>query len=511
MPSERRHSALVVLLAVAAALLLGGCKGTSWWLHNHFRVGPNHCEPPAPLADEWLNQNHPAVMVMGGDDFAWWSVFQDPTLTNLVETARQQNVELSAASARIMEARARRNIAAGNLFPQTQQALLSYSHLQLSRNLGVLPTPQTADIWIDGFNASWELDFWGRLRRQIESSDARVDAAIEEYGNALVMLVSEVASTYVRMRTFEQRLLYAQENVRIQSDSLELVQARFESGSVTELDVRQARASLAQTRASIPPLAAGRQMASNQLCILLGMPVHDLAAQLPQGHIPTAPPQAAVGLPADLLRRRPDVRRAERLAAAQSAQIGVAMADFYPRISVNGFIGYAADDFQGLFDAGSLTGAIFPTLQWNVLNYGRIRNNVRAQEALYEALIRDYQQSVLRAGREVEDALIQFVQAKRQATFLLESVTDSRRAVEIAQEQFRGGVADFNRVYTNQSLLVDQQNALATVEGDIALYLIQVYRAMGGGWEYFCRGGDFVVDAPPLPSAEALPSVEPTP
>ena len=511
MPGTRRNSALSVLLLVAAALLLPGCKGMGWWMHNHFRVGPNHGEPPAPVADEWLNQKHPAVTVLAGDDFAWWTVFQDPALTNLVDMAQRQNLELSAASARIMEARARRNIAAGNLFPQTQQALLAYSHLQVSRNLGILPFPQTADIWLDGLNASWELDFWGRLRRQIESGDARIDAAVEEYGNALVMLVSEVATSYVRLRTFEQRLMYAQENVRIQSDSLNLVQARFESGSVTELDVRQARASLAQTRASIPPLAAGRQMASNQLCILLGMPVHDLAAQLPQASIPTAPPQVAIGIPADLLRRRPDVRRAERLAAAQSAQIGVAIADFYPRISVNGFIGYAADDFKGLFDAGSLTGAIFPTLTWNVLNYGRIQNNVRAQEALYEALIQDYQQTVLRAGREVEDALIQFVQAKRQATFLLDSVADSRRAVEIAQEQFRGGVADFNRVYTNQTLLVEQQDALATVEGNIALYLIQVYRAMGGGWEYFCRGGDFVVDAPPMPTAEALPAVEPAP
>jgi outer membrane protein TolC len=250
-------------------------------------------------------------------------------------------------------------------------------------------------------------------------------------------------------------------------------------------------------------------MASNRLCILLGLPVHDLAGQLPQAAIPTAPAQAAVGIPADLLRRRPDVRRLERLAAAQSAQIGVAIADYYPRIAVNGFIGYAADDFGELFDQDSLIGVILPTLQWQILNYGRIQNNVRAQEAAYEAAIFDYQQSVLRAGREVEDALIQFVQAKRQALFLLDSVADSRRAVEIAQEQFRGGVADFNRVYTNQSLLVEQQDALATVEGNIAQYLIQVYRAMGGGWEYFCRGGDAQADAPELTPPEALPAIEP--
>lgn len=509
MPSRCRQL-LLVLLAVLAACS-PGCKSMAWWLHNDLRVGPNHCEPPAPIQGEWLNEKHPAVTIVSGDDFAWWTVFNDPVLTNLVDQARGQNLELSAAAARIMEARARRNIAAGKLFPQSQQAVAGYAHLQLPGNLGLVPTPRTADVWFDGLNASWELDFWGRLRRMIESSDAKIDASVEEYGNTLVLLVSEVATTYTRMRTFEQRLMYAQENVRIQSDSLDLVQARFDQGLVTELDLRQARASLAQIRATIPSLAAGRQMASNALCVLLGMPVHDLATQLPAASIPTAPPQVAVGLPADLVRRRPDVRRAERLAAAQAAQIGVAQADFYPRISVNGFIGYVADDFRGLFDSQSFTGAILPTLQWQILNYGRIRNNVRAQEALYEAAILDYQQSVLRAGREVEDALVQFVQAKRQATFLLDSVTDSRRAVEIAQDQFRGGVADFNRVYTNQSLLVAQQDQLATVEGNIALYLIQVYRAMGGGWNYFCMGGDFTAPGPELPQPESLPAPQPTP
>jgi NodT family efflux transporter outer membrane factor (OMF) lipoprotein len=510
MSGSSRQLAPRLVLLLAVALMFPGCKGTGWWLHNGFRVGPNHAEPSAPIAAEWLNEKHPAVSLVAQDDFAWWTVFQDPTLTSLVDMARRQNLELSAAAARIMEARARRNIAAGNLFPQNQQLVAGYARAQISQNLQ-LPIPLTTDIWFDGLNASWELDFWGRLRRMVESGDAQIDAAVEDYGDSLVMLVAEVATTYVRLRTFEQRLLYAQENVRIQSDSLDLVQARFEQGLVTELDLRQARASLAQTRASIPPLAAGRQMASNQLCILLGMPVHDLASQMPATTIPTAPPQVAIGIPADLLRRRPDVRRAERLAAAQSAQIGVAQADFYPRIAVNGFIGYAANDFRGLFDASSLTGAIVPTLQWQVLNYGRIANNVRAQEARYEASIRDYQQTVLRAGREVEDALVQFVQAKRQATFLLDSVTDSRRAVEIAQEQFRGGIADFNRVYTNQSLLVEQQDQFATVEGNIALYVIQVYRALGGGWQYFCQGGDFALGAPGLPAAEALPAVDPAP
>jgi outer membrane protein TolC len=223
--------------------------------------------------------------------------------------------------------------------------------------------------------------------------------------------------------------------------------------------------------------------------------------------IPSAPPQVAVGIPADLLRKRPDVRRAERQAAAQSAQVGIAESDLYPRLAVNGFIGYAAQDFNGLFDARNLTAFILPTLQWKILNYGRVVNNIRVQDALFENAVLQYQQTVLRAGREVEDALVQFVQAQRQARYLQQSVAESRRALEIVQEQFKGGTADFNRVYTIQTQVVDQQDQLAAVQGNIALYLIQVYKALGGGWEYFCQG----YGMPGPGSAVILPEELPAP
>jgi outer membrane protein TolC len=188
------------------------------------------------------------------------------------------------------------------------------------------------------------------------------------------------------------------------------------------------------------------------------------------------------------LRKRPDVRRAERQAAAACAQIGIAKADLYPRLAVTGFLGYAAQDFNDLFDTRSLTAFVLPTLQWKILNYGRVVNNIRVQDAAFENAVLQYQQTVLTAGREVEDALVQFVQAKRQAKFLEESVEESRQALLIVQEQFKGGTVDFNRVYTIQEQLVTQQDQLASVRGNIALYLIQIYKAMGGGWEYFCAG-----------------------
>ncbi len=473
--------------AFVVALSLAGCGSLGQWARNGFKVGPNYAAPGGPVAAEWVDHENPKVASSPAQDQAWWTVFNDPTLNRLIDSAYRQNLDLQAAAARIVEARARRSIAVGNLFPQSQQAVGFYNHAQISQNINV-PLPNEVNLYADGFNASWELDFWGRYRRTIEATDANRDAATEGYGNALVMLLSEVATNYIQLRTYEQRLAYARENVVVQQNSADLAQIRFDAGTTTELDLRQAKASLAQTQAIIPPLEAGRRLAANQLCILLGTPVSDLAAQLQPAPIPAAPPQVAIGIPADLLRRRPDVRQAERVVAAQSAQIGIAEADLYPRLAVNGFIGYVADDFNGLFDGSSFTAFVLPSLQWNILNYGRITNNVKAQDALLQARCLEYQQTVLRAGREVEDALVQFIQAQQQTFYLEQSVAEARRAVEISQAQFKGGVADFNRVYTNQSLLVTQQDLLGTARGNIALYLVQVYKAIGGGWDYFCQG-----------------------
>ncbi len=478
------------------------------WARNGFKVGPDYCDPGGPVAPEWIEHADPNVASTPAQDQAWWTAFNDPTLNRLIDSAYRQNLDLRAAAARIAESRARRSIAVGNLFPQSQQAVALYTHAQVSQNLG-LPIPNVLNAYADGFNASWELDFWGRYRRTIEASGANLDAATDSYGNVLVLLLSEVATNYIQLRTYEQRLEFARENVVIQQKSADLAQSRFDAGLTTELDLRQAKASLAQTQATIPPLEAGRRLAANQLCVLVGTPVTDLAAQLAPAAIPAAPPTVAVGIPADLLRRRPDVCQAERLVAAQSAQIGIAEADLYPRLAVNGFIGYAANDFRDLFNGSSFTAFVLPTLQWNILNYGRITNNVRAQDALLQATTLQYQQTVLKAGREVEDALVQFIQAQQQTKFLEQSVAEARRAVEIAQQQFEGGLIDFNRVYTTQAQLVTQQDLLGTARGSIALYLVQVYKAIGGGWEYFCQGQGMPELVPVETAVEPTPQVPP--
>jgi NodT family efflux transporter outer membrane factor (OMF) lipoprotein len=470
------------------ALLAGGCTSLPEWIHNGFKVGPNFQEPPAAVSLSWIDAADPRVVERPAEAAAWWEVFHDPVLSFLIETAYRENLDLRTAATRVLEAQAQRNITAGNLFPQSQNAIADYAHVQLSKNLTLFsnplaPFPSIINVWATGFNASWELDFWGRIRRSIESADAELGASVESYRDALVTLVADVATNYVQLRTFQERIDFARRNVEIQKGTLRLAEARLRDGTATALDVKQARSSLKQTESSIPPLVIGLRQANDRLCVLLGLPPQDLIASLREASVPATPPELAVGIPADLLQRRPDVRRALREAAAQSAQIGVAEADFYPQIGVSGFIGYTASDIRRLFAEKSFTGIILPTFTWKILNYGRILNNVRNQDARLQEKLLQYQKTVLSAGREVEDALVAFLQYQLQARSLEESVREAIDSVELVQAQYRGGLVDFNRVFTTQSQLVAQQDQLAAARGNIALSLISVYRSLGGGWQ----------------------------
>jgi NodT family efflux transporter outer membrane factor (OMF) lipoprotein len=520
-----RRLACAPLALLGLALLAAGCTTLTEWVHNGFRVGPNFHAPPGPVAANWIDAADPHIRSTPANDAAWWDVFGDPTLGTLIDTAYRQNLDLRTAATRVLQAEAQRNITAGNLFPQTQNFQASYLHGQITRNIAVASIPGFAvfgppnivNLWNTGFNASWELDFWGRLRRNVESANAQLDSSVENYRAALVTLVAEVATAYVQIRTFQQRIAYARQNAELQRGSLGIAEARLREGAAPALDVEQARANLAQTEATIPPLVVSLRQANNRLCVLLGQPPEDLLRSINEGAIPTAPPEVAVGIPADLLRRRPDVRRAMAAAAAQSAQIGVAEADFYPRVAVSGYLGYVADDITHLFGEGSWTGIILPSVQWKLLNYGRILNNVRYQDALFRQRVLEYQQAVLTAGREVEDGLVAFVQNQVQARSLERSVRAAERSVELVLQQYRSGRADFNRVFTTESQLVVQQDQLAATRGSIALALISVYRALGGGWQVFEEDAGAECASPPtapgpqgaapeVPAEETLPA-----
>jgi NodT family efflux transporter outer membrane factor (OMF) lipoprotein len=483
------RSSTWLLLAVALTVVSGCCyvpggRCRDWWC-NGFKVGPNYSRPAAPVASQWIDYANPRLK---GDEeqlTAWWTVFNDATLNRLMQAAYQQNLTLRVAGARILEARAQLGIARGTLFPQSQAAFADYARVKLSDQVAN-PTPASwFSNWDAGFGASWELDFWGRYRRAIESADAELDASVEDYDDVLVVLLSDMAANYVQYRTFEQRLVYAKANVDIQRRSVQLAKDKFEGGATTERDQRQAEQVLAQTEALIPALEIGKRQAANRLCVLLGMPPTDLEAILGQGAgVPATPSDVVVGVPADLIRRRPDVRRAERQVAAQSARIGVAVSDLYPHISIVGTIGVEAEQFGNLFHTpGSMIGSIGPGIRWDILNYGRLVNNVRVQDARFQALAYAYQDRVLGAGREVEDAMVAFLRSQEQAQHLGDSVTAASRTVEITREQYTQGEVDFTPVFLFESILTEQQDQLAVSQGDIALGLIAVYRALGGGWQ----------------------------
>jgi len=406
---------------VVALLFNSGCifTGPGQWLRNGLKVGPNYGRPPAPVAAEWIQANDPSVQNAHLED--WWQVFRDPTLDGLIVTAYEQNPTLRIAGTRVLQARAGQAIAVGNIFPQTQQATGSYARVNLNSNMPIVGpllklSPSVASSlpfsnWFDGFNLSWELDLWGRIRRNIESNNASLDASVEDYDAALVTLLADVATNYVKYRVTLQRIKIARDNVRIQSGILALAEEKFRVGTTTGLDVEQARTVLEQTRSTIPSLQITLGQANDALCTLVGFPPRDLEPELGPGPelgsapMPNTSAWVATGIPADLLRRRPDVRSAERHVAAQSAQIGVAEAALYPTIAINGLIGWDAEDFSKLFETRSFVGAVFPSFTWNILNYGRIKNNVRLQVAKTQELIATYQNTVLTAGREVQTPL----------------------------------------------------------------------------------------------------------
>ena len=365
---------------------------------------------------------------------------------------------------------------------------------------GGLGVPREFSVWNLGTQFAWELDFWGRFRRSIEAADAQLDASVEDYDDVLVILLGDVASAYVEVRTFEQRLRFARANVATQASSLQLAEDRKAGGAATRLDVAQAITNVAQTEATIPQFETQLRQAKNRLCVLMGMPPQDIDALLSsESRIPTAPADVALGIPADLIRRRPDVRRAERLVAVQSAQIGIAEADLYPAFTINGQIFVRANQFQDLFRTSATGGSVGPSFNWNILNYGRIRNLVAAEEARYMQQVTAYQQQVLEANREVEDAIVAFLQAQEQVRILQRGAAAAIESRDLVNELYQGGAADFGRVFVAELFLVQQQDALATAEGDVAQSLIRIYRALGGGWQIRLQ------ELPPLEVAVAEP------
>ena len=469
-------------------------------------VGPDYEVPEASVEEQWIDADHPSISYASTSTDNWWEAFNDPVLNKLVSMAYEQNLPLKIAGVRVIEARAQLGIALGNRYPQQQQLRGGLTSVSLSESgsntAGLDLNYNNYDV---GFDASWELDFWGKYRRGIESADARLLSEIASYDNFLVILISEVANSYVAIRTFEERLKLAHQNVAIQERSLHITEVRFRNGGTTELDVQQAKSLLRNTQSLIPRLEAGLRRSTNALSVLLGLPPSDLHELLGDhaGQIPTVSTDLSVGIPADLLRRRPDVKQAELRAASQSALIGVAKAELYPSFSLNGSLGLLTSSntnttnsgqsgFNELIDSDSVQFIGGPSFRWNIFNYGRIKNDVRVQDARFQQLVVDYQQTVLSAAREVEDAMVGFLRTKEEANFLEDSVDASERSVDLALLQYRDGVSDYTRVLDTQEFLVSQQDTLTATRGEVARNVIAIYKALGGGWQI--RGDDEFVN-----------------
>jgi NodT family efflux transporter outer membrane factor (OMF) lipoprotein len=473
------------LLAAAGTLLIGGCAA----------VGPDFKRPEVPWLASWSSgsleslaaKQHGKPRAQTED---WWRNFNDPVLDNLVAVAQRVNPNVRTAGMRILEARAGLMIAGSTLYPQQQQVTGSIVRTGEERSSG----PDSA---LTAYNASfdfgWEIDFWGKFRRSVEAADAGYFASIAQYDDLQVLMAAQVANFYCAIRTIELQLKITHENAALQKRSLEITERLFKHGNDSELDVQQAKAQYLGTLSTIPQLEGSLRQTQNALSVLLARPPGPLPEmETGKDTIPQAELGVIVDLPADQLRRRPDVRAVEMQLAAQSALIGVSQADLYPSITLLGSLGLSATSLSG--SPKTLAWAIGPSLVWNVFDHGRLSGEVLVQDARFQQLYEQYQGVVLQAAREVDDAAVGFAKNREQIPILEEAVKVAQRSLEIASIQYREGLADFERVLDSQRTLFRQQESLVNNQGSVAQSLISLYKAMGGGWQQ-ARGCPLLDDA----------------
>ncbi|HEY1921188.1 MAG TPA: efflux transporter outer membrane subunit [Tepidisphaeraceae bacterium] len=515
-------------------LLLSGCE-----------VGPDYHPPKVAVAPTYgesaTTQPTSAISSNHADVINWWRQFKDPELNSLIDRATANNPDLRLAESRLRQARAQRGVVGSELWPDIN-ADGGYQHARGSKNVvipfssfsggsgGASPAissaspsakpdvvtaggsggatggsasvgsassggPQsplgeggfpgvTTDLYQAGFDASWELDVFGGQRRAIEAADADTAAALEDRRDIRVSLLAEVARDYIQLRAAQYEARIAGQNLHDQQDTLELTRSKYQAGFATQLDVAREAAQVASTAATLPMLEASIRQMIHALGVLLGQDPDSLSAELStSAPIPPVPPQVPVGVPADLVRRRPDIRRAERQLAAASARIGVATSDFYPKFSITGSMGLDSSQVHQLFDWNSHYFALSPGVTWAIFDAGRIRNNVEVQKELTRQAATSYQSVVLNALREVEDAMASYRTEQLRRKSLADAVDESKQAVDLARQQYDQGVIDFLQVLDAQRSLLEAENVLAESDSNISLDLVSLYKALGGGWD----------------------------
>lgn len=452
---------------ITLMLLFSGCTA----------LGPDYTEPDVTVETSYIDSEAPLVNGSASLDPRWWQyAFEDPLLNELTERALAQNLTLRSAGLRVLQSQQQLAIAIGNQYPQQQQITALAQREQESGS--------RFSEYNLGFNLAWELDFWGRFSRQVESASAELDASVANYDDAQVELIAQVAQTYLTLRTFQNRLEIARKNIVLQEESLRIAQAKADAGDTSELDVDQAITLLENTRAQVPAFETSVQQTKNALALLLGeSPQAFNAMATSRGPIPSVRATVALGMPQDLLRQRPDVRAAERNLAAQSAQIGFAVTELYPHFSIGGSIGTNATETDDLFSNEGEAWSFFGSFEWNVLNYGRLESNVRLQDARFQQLLEDYRFTVLQAQVDVENAIVAYLNSHQQVEAYQAAVAAAQAAVEVSSAQYENGLLDYNTVITTLNSLRQQQDILAAAEGSVTTNLVQIYKSLGGGWQ----------------------------
>ncbi len=463
---------LPCLTILILTILLSGCAP----------VGPDYVRPDVPSPKAWhtdlkygLTAKAPETKTLA----AWWETLHDPALSKLMEEAVVGNLDLKIARSRVREARARRTISRSKLFPFVDaSASATKNHLSEDRYGG-----DDYDLYSAGFDAAWELDIFGGIRRSVEAADADIQQQEENLRDVMVSLLSEVALNYIDVRTFQADITVIWSNLNAQEKTFQLTQSRYQAGLTNELAVQQATYNIENTRSRLPSLRIGLEAAMNRLAVLLGREPGALHEELKKpGLIPITPREVAVGIPAETLRRRPDLRRAERSLAAQTARVGEATADLYPRFRLLGSIGLETLSIGNIFSASGLAYLIGPGISWPVFNAGAIRSNIVVQSELQEQALTEYEGAVLNALREVENALVAYAEEQNRRKALSASAKAAERAVELSESQYQAGLIDFTSVLDAQRSLLNFQEQLTQTDGAVTSNLVRLYKALGGGW-----------------------------
>jgi len=460
------------LTAAVLALLLNACSP----------VGPDYVPPVQEAPGQWHSEMTGGLQPEAASPQTlanWWQTLNDEKLTELMQRAADDNLDLKAARARIREARALRGISSSRFYPtlDANGSATKYHFSESGQN------PGEGELYSVGFDAGWELDIFGGTRREIEAAQANLDASEEGWRDVLVSLLAEVGRNYLEVRTFQARLAVAAASIKQQEDSSELDRSRFKAGIIDELAVQQALYNLEVTRAQVPSLEVGLAEAQNRLAVLLGLPPGELAGELKEpAPVPVPPVSVAVGVPAEALRQRPDVRQAERNLAAATALIGAATADLYPRFHLPGFIGLEAIDAGDVFDWSSRAWTIGAGFSWKIFNAGAVRQSIEIQSSRQEQALVTYEKVILSALEEVEDALVAYAKEQQRRRSLQAAAQAAEKALTIARDKYQAGLVDFSNVLDAQRALYVLQDSLAVSDGAVTADLVRIYKAIGGGW-----------------------------